>query len=95
METLIVHAENKAELKVVKDILKALKIRIEESPYNTVFTNKIKQGRKIIMFHKIIDISWRKNFRVYSRVNVYHIYRKVVFLAGNNTAHMKLCGPSK
>ncbi len=63
METLIVHAENKAELKVVKDILKALKIRIEESPYNTVFTNKIKQGRKDIKAGKttkiILDDVWK------------------------------------
>ena len=48
METLIVHPETKTELKAIKSIMKVLKVRFEESPYNAEFTAKIKQGRKDI-----------------------------------------------
>ena len=53
MQTLTVHAETSTELRAVKTVLKAMKIKFEEdvaedikSPYNPEFVTKIKQGGK-------------------------------------------------
>jgi len=56
METLIVHAETKAELKAIKTIMKALKVKFEESPYNAEFTTKIAQGKKDIKTGKTTKV---------------------------------------
>ena len=57
METLIVHAETKAELKLIKGVMKALKVKFEDSPYNAEFTAKIKQGRKDVKAGKTTHIT--------------------------------------
>jgi hypothetical protein len=57
METLIVHAETKAELKVIKGVMKALKVKFEDIPYNAAFTAKIKQGRKDIKAGRTTNIT--------------------------------------
>lgn len=53
MQTLTIHAETSTELRAVKTVLKAMKIKFEEdsaedtkSPYNPEFVAKIKQGEK-------------------------------------------------
>ncbi len=53
MQTLTIHTETSIELRAVKTVLKAMKIRFEEdtadatkSPYNPEFVAMIKQGKK-------------------------------------------------
>ena len=53
MQTLTIHAETPSELRAVKTVLKAMKIKFEEdgtenkkSAYNPEFVAKIKQGDK-------------------------------------------------
>lgn len=49
METLVIHPENKDQLKALKFFLKALKVSFEstkDSPYNKEFVEKIKKSRK-------------------------------------------------
>jgi hypothetical protein len=55
MQTLTIHAETPTELRAVKTVLKAMKIKFEEdtadaekSPYNPEFVAMIKQGKKDI-----------------------------------------------
>jgi hypothetical protein len=45
METLIVQATSKEVLKVVKAIMKALRVKYEESPYKAEFVTKVAKGK--------------------------------------------------
>ena len=57
METLIVHAATKEELKVVKGIMKALRVKYEESPYNTELVSKVQKGKADIKAGRTTKIS--------------------------------------
>ena len=57
METLIVHATSKEELKVVKDIMKALRVKYEESPYKAEFVAKIAKGKADVKAGRTTKIS--------------------------------------
>ena len=45
METLIIHTASKEELKVVKGIMKALRVKYEESKYKSEFVAKVAKGK--------------------------------------------------
>lgn len=57
MQTLIVHTATKEELTLVKGIMKALKLKYEESNYNTEFVKKIQKGKADVKAGKITKIS--------------------------------------
>jgi len=57
MQTLIVHTATKEELNIVKGIMKALKLKYEESNYNTEFVEKIQKGKADIKAGKTTKIS--------------------------------------
>jgi len=57
MQTLIVHIATKEELNIVKGIMKALKLKYEESNYNTEFVEKIQKGKADIKAGKTTKIS--------------------------------------
>ena len=46
MRTLIMHPENKEQLKALKAFAKALNITFEESPYNPEFVAMVKEADK-------------------------------------------------
>lgn len=48
MESVIIHAKNKKDLKIIVDLAKHLKAVVEsnESPYDPEFVTKIKEGEK-------------------------------------------------
>ena len=57
METLIVHAASKEELKMVKGIMKALKVKYQESPYDAEFVAKVEKGKAEVKVGKTSKIS--------------------------------------
>jgi hypothetical protein len=57
METLIVHTNTKEELKIVKGIMKALRVKYEESPYNPEFVAKINKGKADVKAGRTTKIS--------------------------------------
>ncbi len=57
METLIVHTATKEELKVVKGIMKALRVKYEESPYKTEYVAKIEKGKADVQAGRTTKIS--------------------------------------
>ena len=57
MQTLIVHTATKEELTIVKGIMKALKLKYEESNYNIEFVNKIQKGKADVKAGKTTKIS--------------------------------------
>jgi len=59
METLIVHPENKEQLKAVKAVLKELKVEFEtrKSPYDPQFIEKIEKGEQEFKEGKYTSIS--------------------------------------
>jgi len=59
METLIVQPKTKEQLKALKAFIKALKIdfKLQESPYDPEFVEKIQQGREDIKNGKGVKIS--------------------------------------
>ena len=57
METLIVHTTSKEELKVVKGIMKALRVKYEESPYKAEFIAKIEKGKADVKAGRTTKIS--------------------------------------
>ena len=57
MQTLIVHTADKEELKVVKGIMKALRVKYEESPYKAEFVAKVNKGKAEVKARRTTKIS--------------------------------------
>ena len=56
MQTLVLHTENREQLKAIKDLVKSLNIKHEEYPYNPEFITKIDESRKQAKEGKITRI---------------------------------------
>ena len=46
MQSLVLHTENREQLKAIKDLVKSLNIKHEEYPYNLEFIAKIDESRQ-------------------------------------------------
>ncbi len=56
MQSLVLHTENREQLKAIKDLVKSLNIKHEEYPYNPEFIAKIDESRKQAKEGKLIRL---------------------------------------
>lgn len=56
MQSLVLHTESREQLKAIKDLVKSLKIKHEEYPYNPEFVAKIEESRQQARKGKLAQI---------------------------------------